>query len=652
MKAKDRIRLETAPRPRGWTALAGLLLSVALLSSVPTQAKALELFGICLTGNCDEQDADIDLIDPKNYDASFDFSTMPEGFDDDGVRAKSELWRGRNKPVGGSAGLVARARGDYRRILSGLYGEGHYGGSISIMVNGREASDIGPGAVLPENSTVAIVVDPGPLYRFGTAEIYNQAPPTDDKKDQVDDFSSVGFASGEPARSGAVRKAASLARAAWRQQGYPKADVADQQITADHDARVLNATVSMEPGPYAVYGDLSVDGTERMDPDFVAGQTRIIPGEEYDPDDLKKARKRLERLGVFSLQRIDEAETVEPGGSIPLNLIVKELPLRRIGGGVTVSSIDGAGIEAFWLHRNLFGKAERLRISGEINGLGTTADYQKLDYSLDATLTKPGFINPDTDLVANVFAKREFNDTYTETSGGGSAVLNYLYSDELTLSGGAFAEYGKYENAFGPRNFLTSGLIAGLTYDNRNDKLEPTRGFYVNLEGRPFYEWEFGNAGLWTEAEGRTYVSVDDEDSVVLAARLKIGSLLGPPIAQTPDDLLFLAGGGRSVRGYEFRSIGVSGPGGLTVGGRSLIEGSLEARVRLTEDFGAVAFVDAGAVSAASFPDFANDPRVGAGAGIRYYTGLGAIRVDVAVPVNPLPGDPDFGVYAGIGQAF
>ena len=116
--------------------------------------------------------------------------------------------------------------------------------------------------------------------------------------------------------------------------------------------------------------------------------------------------------------------------------------------------------------------------------------------------------------------------------------------------------------------------------------------------------------------------------------------------------MLFTAGGGNSVRGYSFKSIGVTGPGGDTIGGASLLEVSAEFRQRLNEGFGVVAFADAGTVGRSSFVDFSEDVKFGVGLGIRYYTGLGPIRLDVAIPLNRGPDDAGFAIYAGIGQSF
>jgi translocation and assembly module TamA len=133
---------------------------------------------------------------------------------------------------------------------------------------------------------------------------------------------------------------------------------------------------------------------------------------------------------------------------------------------------------------------------------------------------------------------------------------------------------------------------------------------------------------------------------------LKIGSLVGPDIVEIPPDKLFFAGGGGSVRGYAYRGIGVEGPGGALIGGKSLLEASAEIRAGITESIGLVGFADVGYVGEESFPSFSEDLKIGAGVGLRYNTGLGPIRLDAAVPLDPGPDDPDFAFYVGIGQAF
>lgn len=640
-----------AVRPR-LTILAAALLPLTL---APGQARALELFGFCLSGECKKAEQAADLIDPRVYVANLQVETPPaEEFAagvDDTVRSASQLWQGRDAAVAGSAGLVTRAKGDYRRILAGLQGVGHYGASVSIRIDGREAAELPPGFEVRDGAQVDIRVDTGPLFTFGAAEIANRAPPPDDPGDIVQTPEEAGFAPGAPAGADAIRVAARLSREAWREQGHPKATVEVQSVRAFHPERRLDARLAVTPGPRAVFGAVTVNGTRRMDPGFVAYMTGIPAGAEFDPDEIDKAKRRLDRLGVFSTRRIEEAEAVQADGSLPLAVIVDERKPRRIGAGATLSSIDGAGLEGYFLHRNLFGKAESLKLEAKVGGLGQDFAPDRLDYSVLATFTRPGAFSPDTDFVSTLGGQREVNETYTETSASGTAGFVHYLDERSTFKGGIFAKQARFEDAFGRRDFTTTGLYGEAVYDRRDDKLEPTEGYYLSGGVKPFYEWQFGNPAVRFEAEARGYLGFGPDNRTVLAARARTGALIGPDTAQLPADLLFLEGGGGSVRGYAYRNIGVDTPAGI-VGGRSMATFSGEIRQRLNDSFGLVAFADAGTVSASQFIDFSEPMKVGVGAGIRYYTGLGAIRLDVAVPLDAGNDDPSFGIYAGIGQAF
>ncbi|MFX9608426.1 BamA/TamA family outer membrane protein, partial [Acinetobacter baumannii] len=77
-----------------------------------------------------------------------------------------------------------------------------------------------------------------------------------------------------------------------------------------------------------------------------------------------------------------------------------------------------------------------------------------------------------------------------------------------------------------------------------------------------------------------------------------------------------------------------------------------EVRAKVTETIGVVPFVDAGSAFKSELPDFKEQLQVGAGLGLRYYTSLGALRLDVAAPVNPRRNDPKFAIYLGLGESF
>jgi translocation and assembly module TamA len=152
--------------------------------------------------------------------------------------------------------------------------------------------------------------------------------------------------------------------------------------------------------------------------------------------------------------------------------------------------------------------------------------------------------------------------------------------------------------------------------------------------------------------EASIYQSLDASGRYVAALRVATGSILGAgSVPDVPADRRFYAGGGGSVRGYAYQGVGPKDANGQPTGGLSLAEASVEMRIGITDTIGIVPFVDAGAVSEEDYPDFSGT-KVGAGLGLRYLTPFGPLRLDAAVPVNPDPDDPDFAIYAGIGQAF
>src|SRR5690606_22134985 len=170
---------------------------------------------------------------------------------------------------------------------------------------------------------VVIQVDPGPEFAFSSARVENRAPPATNRRDRVEDANRDAFVPGEPARSSVILGTARTVVEEWRQQGYAKAGIAEERIVAAHDDITIDARLVVEPGRYAAFGPGTVSGTARMDPQFVARQTGIVPGQEYEPDDLDRARDRLARLGVFRASRIEEAETIGPDGMLPLHLFVQ-----------------------------------------------------------------------------------------------------------------------------------------------------------------------------------------------------------------------------------------------------------------------------------------------------------------------------------------
>jgi len=502
---------------------------------------------------------------------------------------------------------------------------------------------------------VVIDVQVGPRFRFGQAEIANAPPAAAFERDAIETPAQIGFRPGQTARSGIINQASALSIEQWRHLSRAKAREADREVIADHGTSRLDVALTIDPGREAVYGPTRVEGSRRVDPGFIAFMADLPEGAPLDPDDIRDAQERLNRLGVFRSLRFDESAEIGPDGSLPITVRVEDRRPRSIGVGATISTIDGLGVTAFWEHRNLLGRAERLRVFAGVDGLGSI-DPDDYSYSTGITFTKPGVWTPDTNFVTGLTAERLDYDTYRERTVAASAGLTQQFSRRLTGELMAQVSRSRYEDDLGTRDFTILALIGRGAYDRRNVPLDATRGYYVAAELQPFYELEFDNVAVRGTLEGRGYLSFGPDDDLTLAGRALVGSFAGASPEESPPDLLFFAGGGGSVRGYAYRSIGIENfqfeGEDVVVGGRGLFETSTELRYRVTEKWGGVGFVDTGLVTENGTLTGESDFRVGAGVGVRYYTGIGVLRADLATPVNPRDDDSYLALYIGIGQAF
>ena len=616
-----------------------LATSLFLTASV-IPLNAFEIFGMKFFE--DEEPETVELISPLNY--NLDWSVAGDDVDlKNTIERSSTLIRDQGQPASGRAGLLSSANGDYQRLVESLYARGYYAGTVSITMQGKEASSLPLDADLPDPTKVVISIDPGPIYTFRTADIENVLPGTD--------LANLGFDVGEPAKSDAVRDAGRVAVTAWAKEGYAKADIPNAQIIADHEARQLDATLNVVTGPKVTYGPISVSGTNRVKEGFLEYMTDLPRGETYDPERIEKARRRLLKLDAFGVVDIEE-QPLEADKSMPISVTVQDRKPRRFGLGATISTLDGIGVEGFWLHRNILSQGERLRFDASVNGIGRSLDPQDYDYELGATFIKPGALTPDTDFRLNTTVSQEKLDNYDALIYSLSAGYSSVINERTTGSVDLVWEESRIDDSLGRRRFALFGFDAHLTYERRDVPLDATKGYYLDLEAFPFYESKNGKFGLRTTAEARAYTTLGQSDKFVLAGRAKIGSVGGLTLTEAPPQVLFFSGGGGSIRGFQFQANGVTLPGGQEVGGRSLIEASAEVRTKLNENFGIVGFIDAGIVGPNATPDFTAEIDVGVGMGLRWRTGLGPLRIDVARAVNRKASDPVIGVYIGLGQAF
>ncbi|MBC6416453.1 MAG: BamA/TamA family outer membrane protein, partial [Rhodospirillales bacterium] len=476
---------------------------------------------------------------------------------------------------------------------------------------------------------------------------------------------------GQTARAEAVTDAEALLIEKLGNNGFPDAAIATRKVIVDLDRNLMQVRLSVDPGRYRVFGPLTVAGLDRSDEDYVRRVLDWPEGEIFDKRQLETLRRRAVATGLFGRVEItrdpaqdsagDPGHDPAGGAEEPVRITLTEQPPRTIslGAGFATDFGDrpfGFIGEASWAHRNLLGRGENLRL---------TANGQPDEQAGSVFFEKPNWLRNDKSVQWFFTVRNEDRPAYRQFSVESTlGVERKLGRHWAGYAGGGFKYLlGDSRDAGSGRNdSVLYSIPARLTYDGRDDRLDPTDGALGVLALTPTLVTVTDSAAyLQASLSGAAYRRLPLEPDIVLAARGKVASLAGTAAGNIPAGQRLYAGGGGSVRGYEIDSLGPldsgkDSSGGEAIGGRSLIEFGLEARWRFREDYGLVPFVDAGQVYRQSYPDvssgFIGGLQFASGLGFRYYSPIGPIRLDLAAPIGKRQRDRAFQFYISIGQSF
>nr|WP_246548153.1 autotransporter assembly complex family protein [Ancylobacter oerskovii] len=597
-------------------------------------------------------------IDATPYKLTIDVKSTERAIRN-AVTDASNLERLKDRPPAGAAGLIRRALSDGPAINAALYSIGYYGSKIRITVAGNAPDapnifDIVEASRKRGPVPVTVTVDPGPLFHFGRIAILDAK--TGRPLVDAPSLASLGFAPGEPALATTVVRAEATLTNHWRDAGHPFARVTDKDVVADHAVRQLDVTFHVEPGPRATFGRFTVKGADFLTPGFIEDRIEIAHGTPYSPDVLNRLRRRLLEYEAIASVRIIEADHLEPDGSLPITIEVSPRKPHYVGFSATYSSTDGSAINGYWGARNLFGGGETLRLDAQVSWFGQESeavpDADPFGYKVAATFVKPGIITARDDLVMEAAVLREVTNAYVREAGTFLGGIRHRFSDEMSLQVSVDLEQSRVWDTTGVNDYFIAGIPFELNYDSTDNKLDPSKGIRFTGIAEPFAR--LGDAdGVPTLLNARfsTYYALDEAKRYILAGRVAAGSIFGADLTDVPPQRRFYVGGGGSLRGYDYQSASPRNADGIIIGGRSYFEASVEARIKVTDTIGVVPFFDMGSAFASEAPDF-DEMKYSAGIGLRYYTSIGPLRLDVAFPLNPGPDDGDYGIYVSLGQAF
>lgn len=542
----------------------------------------------------------------------------------------SETRRLSDRPPSNILRLRRRAEGDRDRLLQALRSRGYYDAGIEVRLE-RDAEPV----------EVVFEVEPGPLYRLRDIQL-EVDPPTPELRTPRP--GELGLTVGGAAAAQRVLDAEAELLELVESQGFPLAELGEREAIVDHDADAMDLTLTLRPGPRARFGEIRIEGLENVEEDYARNRLPWEPGELITPERLEEGRQALIGTQLFSTARIRLGREAGADQRLPVVVEVTQRKQRSITVGARFRTDEGPGGSIGWQHRNLFGGGERLELSLDASGIG---------YFLSAEYREPDVWVRDQTLVAAAQASTEDTDAYTSDSLGGSLGFERILEPGTIASLGVAYRFADVEQDGDSERFGLLSLPAGLSIDQSNDLLNPTAGYRLSLNNEPFVD-TLGSGVVFNKLrlDHARYLQVLDEPEIILAGRAALGTLFGASRDAVPADERFYAGGGGSVRGFGFQLAGPLDEDDDPVGGRSLLELSGEVRLRFTETMGGVVFVDAGSAFASILPDLDPSPRVAAGVGVRYFSPLGPVRLDIGFPINRRPVDDAFQLYISLGQAF
>jgi translocation and assembly module TamA len=543
--------------------------------------------------------------------------------------------------------LIGRAQADAAQFGIVLHSLGYDAGSVDIRIAGKALADpalLGALDAAPEKPPVEVVVraDKGPLYHVAKI-VFSTLPPGFTLPDMIKP--------GDPARAQPILAVTPAMVSALHNAGYAFAQVGQPFAVANDPAKTLSVSYSVTPGPHVEIGPISFDGLTRTHEAFLRRHITLRQGQPYSDTALSGARDSLLGLGVFSSVTPVPAKTEAPPGQVPVTCQLTEQKRHAVTLGGAYATDTGFSVTASWEDRNLFRNAETLTVSASISGFGGSATPAP-GYDLKTVFAKPDYYFRSQTLTVTAEALKQYLTAYDQTAFLTSAILSRPLTKHLNASYGLGFVTENIKQEGTSRDYVLLQVPLALTYDNTDSLFAPTKGFRANLSLTPTKPVA-GGSGEYVilQATGSTYLAVEPDARGILALRALVGTIQGASQFQVPPDERFYAGGTGTVRGYSYQTIGPLFADDNPQGGLAIDAATIEFRQRVLKNVGIVPFVDAGQVSARSRP-FAGSLSVGAGLGLRYYTGIGPIRVDFAVPLKRTAGSSSFAVYIGLGEAF
>jgi translocation and assembly module TamA len=484
---------------------------------------------------------------------------------------------------------------------------------------------------------LTVRVDPGEPVRLTTVHVKVQGPGTIDRE-LLQAASEFPLRAGDILRHDVYEKAKGDLQAKALEKGYLDAHFPVRTIRLDADGSKAEIELALETGEPYRFGDVRFSGAPRYPRPFLETFLDFKPGDTYSGEKILQTQLNYATAQRFRSVVIQPDKAGAKDRAVPVNVVVEPLPQKVVRVGVGYTTDYGPGFSVRYEDLNVMDSAQKLEselnLSQRLQGLAMRYMF-------------PGSTDFRSSTSTRLSAQRE--DTVSYTTKSVSAEVERTKGFGKARLGSIYLQLQQEDSTAGGDTTNTFLLVPGMRFsENRYDSLiRPTRGFHYRLEARGTTQTLGSDVGfVQFLGSGDVLVPLPEGFSVKLRGQTGATSMNGN-FLDVPITFRFFTGGDNSVRGYAYQSLGPKDAQGDVVGGKHLLVGSIELERAIGASWGVVAFYDAGnAFDDLDTLEFAQ----GAGLGIRYYTPVGPIRLDIARQVGV--SDPEYRFHFTVGMQF
>lgn len=401
--------------------------------------------------------------------------------------------------------------------------------------------------------------------------------------------------------------------------GYLDASFVRSEIRVNPRRRRADIILILDTGRRYYFGDIRID-QQILDPSFIDVLVRIERGMPFDTEKLLELQLALNDSGMFSRVEVDVQRKAAENFHIPILVKTKPAKKWRFGTGLGFGTDTGPRLTL---------AVERRRINRRGHSILADSLLSGIEQSVGALYKIP---------VGNLVSDRlvfSGKVTWEDVADDGEArriTLGINRNEQWRkFQRQLYLRFEREDFTIGEDDEIVNYFIPGASLSRlkADNVLFPRRGYSWSADVRGAAALLVSDTSfIRAEATGRAAYPLGERARALF--RLQAGGMSVEDFAELPTTERFYAGGDRSVRGYKYQSLGPADESGNNTGGRYLLTGSVEADYRIWKKWGAALFVDAGNAD----DNFPPDLEVGVGAGVRWRTPVGMLRLDFAHPLR------------------